>query len=84
MTKRKLPAPLVELMARGWVPPNELDAAAVSGAAHHRSSRDAVSRAASQTLAGQTLIIPAGLEKSRNNDVDTIALINLAASVRGG
>ncbi len=57
-------------MARGWVPPNELDTAAVSGAAHHRSSRDAISRAAAQTLPGQTLIIPAGPEKTRNNDVE--------------
>jgi len=57
-------------MARGWAPPGEFGTGAVSGAAHHRRAREALSRELSQTLPGQTLVIPAGTQQVRNNDVE--------------
>ncbi|MGH3545751.1 MAG: aminopeptidase P N-terminal domain-containing protein, partial [Mycobacteriales bacterium] len=66
MTKRKTPKPLVELMAHGWAPPGELGTAAVLGAVHHARARAVLSAA----FQGQTVVIPTGAPKIRNNDVE--------------
>lgn len=64
--KRKLPAPLVELMARGWTEPSSSDSTLVSGADHHAQARAALCAA----FEGWTLVIPTGGSKVRNNDAE--------------
>ncbi|MGI8646895.1 MAG: aminopeptidase P family protein [Mycobacteriales bacterium] len=66
MPKRKLPAPLTELMARGWAAQSSFDATLVSGADHHARARTALSEA----FKGWALVVPTGGSKAHNNDAE--------------